>query len=182
MPSPTARADARKAVADLRALHARVDAAVADLAARHGERIRCRLGCTGCCRDGLTVFALEAERIRIGHAALLEDEPPHAPGACAFLDARGGCRVYADRPYVCRTQGLPLRWHEPAEAGPAEAPPAVVERRDICPENESGPDVTTLAPADCWTLGPVEAALAALARRFDGAGRRVALRDLFARR
>ena len=31
-------------------------------------------------------------------------------GACAFLDGEGGCRVYPDRPYVCRTQGLPLRW------------------------------------------------------------------------
>lgn len=183
MPRPAQRPDdTQEPVAALRALHARVDGEVAALAARHGARIRCRLGCAGCCRDGLTVFAVEAERIRAAHAALLEHERPHPPGACAFLDERGGCRVYADRPYVCRTQGLPLRWHEPGEADADGPTPAVVERRDICPENEAGPDVTRLPPGDCWTIGPVESELAALARRFDGTGRRVALRDLFSRR
>jgi len=147
------------------------------IAARHGDRLVCRLGCAGCCRDGLTVFAVEAERIRRSDARLLEESPAHPPGACAFLDDRGGCRIYAERPYVCRTQGLPLRWHEP---GPDDRTP--VERRDICPENEAGPPITELPEDACWTIGPTESRLAAVARRFDPTDRRIPLRGLFASR
>ncbi|HMV68287.1 MAG TPA: YkgJ family cysteine cluster protein, partial [Myxococcota bacterium] len=91
-------------------LHAAVDELVAPLAARHGDRLACRRGCHGCCRDGLTVFEVEADRIRALHPDLLRDGAPAPAPGCAFLDADGACRVYDARPYVCRTQGLPLRW------------------------------------------------------------------------
>lgn len=173
MASPTAgeRADALRG---LRALHRRVDAQAVALAARHGDRLRCRRGCAACCRDGLTVFAVEAERISAAHAELLRDGTPHAPGACAFLDADGACRIYPDRPYVCRTQGLPLRWQEERADGRG-----VVERRDICPENEAGPPITSLPEEDCWLLGPFEHDLADLALRFAGDRTRIPLRTLF---
>ena len=155
-------------------LHAEVDLAVAPLEARHAERLTCRRGCAGCCIDGLTVFEVEAENIRRHHAGLLENGTPHPPGACAFLDADGGCRIYAHRPYVCRTQGLPLRWLDDGPDGGS------VELRDICPLNDAGEPLETLPADACWTLGPVEARLATLQAAADGGQRhRIALRDLF---
>jgi hypothetical protein len=160
----------------LRALHEGVDRATAALTERHRGRLRCGRGCHACCVDGLTVFELEAERIRAAHGELLRSGKPHPPGACAFLGDVGECRVYADRPYVCRTQGLPLRWLEEARGG------EIVERRDICPLNEAGEPIETLDAAECWTIGPVEDRLRRLQEARDGgAGRRVALRDLFER-
>ncbi len=161
--------------AALRALHDEVDAAAGALAERHRERLRCGRGCHACCVDGLTVFEVEAERIRLHHAALLLSGVPHPPGACAFLGDAGECRIYADRPYVCRTQGLPLRWVE-------QAAPKIVERRDICPLNEAGEPIEALPAEACWTLGPFEDRLRLLQQAADGgAGRRVALRALFQR-
>ena len=160
----------------LRQLHDEVDRSAGALAEQHRGRLRCGRGCHACCVDGLTVFEVEAERIRAGHAELLQRGPPHPVGACAFLGDAGECRIYSDRPYVCRTQGLPLRW---LEEGPADE---IVERRDICPLNESGEALETLRSGDCWTIGPVEDRLRRLQEARDGgAGRRVALRALFER-
>jgi Fe-S-cluster containining protein len=165
--------DLEKAVAYVEALHRLVDEQAAGLAARHRERLACQRGCSGCCVDGLTVFEVEAARIRRAHPDLLDEGSPAPGGRCAFLDGEGGCRVYAVRPYVCRTQGLPLRWREETETGAEEA-------RDICPLNAEGPPLESL-PADAlWTLGPVEARLHAVQVKLDGGeARRVPLRALF---
>ncbi len=160
-------------------IHADVSREAGRLAVRHAARMQCRVGCAGCCVDEITVFEVEAQRIRARHAALLEDEPPHPPGACAFLDRAGACRIYEDRPYVCRTQGLPLRWLEDTPEG------RLVEYRDICPLNAAGTPLEALDAVECWTIGPAESRLAELERRRrgdDGEPRRVALRDLFATR
>jgi len=178
-PDPERRASARErqaALGDLVRLHDGVERDAAQLAARHRERLQCRRGCVDCCVDELTVFGVEAERIRRGAARLLAEGTPHPPGACAFLGRDGACRIYGERPYVCRTQGLPLRWIEEERAGVA------VELRDICPLNEEGPAVESLDEDACWTLGPVEGRLAALQQRFAGDLGRVRLRDLFHRR
>lgn len=160
----------------LRVLHDEIDRRAGKLAALHADRLRCARGCHDCCVDGLTVFEVEADRIRRAHPDLLADGHPHPPGQCAFLDDDGACRVYDVRPYVCRTQGLPLRWTEDADDG------GIVEYRDICPLNEDGPPLQGLPADACWTLGPTEGRLAALDRGA-GAGepKRVALRDLFRR-
>jgi Fe-S-cluster containining protein len=157
-------------VAELARLHQDVSAQVRSLTRWHGDRLRCAPGCSACCRDGLTVFAVEAALVVRRHADLLGRARPHPPGACALLDAAGRCRIYADRPYVCRTQGLPLRWLE----GDAEY-------RDICPLNEPGPSVTELPAARCWTIGPAETALQRCQRahRPEQPLARVALRELF---
>lgn len=167
---------------ELASIHAEVDRDARRLAEHHGDRLKCRLGCTDCCVDGITVFEVEAERIREHHAELLEHGTPHPEGACAFLGSRGECRVYRYRPYVCRTQGLPLRWIQERDDG------SHVEMRDICPLNEEGEPIEALPQEVCWSLGPVEARLATLQARSEGAGawdpggrRRVALRDLFHR-
>jgi Fe-S-cluster containining protein len=154
-------------------LHADVDREVATIAGRLGERITCRLGCADCCVDGLTVFEVEAERIRRDTGGWLSGAEPHPEGACAFLDADGGCRIYASRPYVCRTQGLPLRWLDEQDG-------EVVEYRDICPLNDHGGPIEALVPLDCWSIGPSEMRLVRIQRSSVGAGAdRVALRTLF---
>lgn len=99
-------------------------------------------------------------------------------GRCAFLDAEDACRIYPHRPYVCRSQGLPLRWLDHDEEQ---------ELRDICPLN-AGPDGVDLIsqPADaCFELGPFEGRLAMLQAVHQRAKpgtplKRVALRNLFA--
>lgn len=155
-------------------LHTVVDELAAKVAAPHEDRLRCRAGCSACCQDGITVFDIEADLIRARHGELLERAAAHAPGGCAFLDEAGRCRIYASRPYVCRTQGLPLRWLEEEDG-------EVVEARSVCPLNEpGGPPLEELALDTLWTIGPFEARLAERQRARDGGeGRRVSLRDLF---
>jgi hypothetical protein len=158
----------------LRRLHSEVDADARRLSALHAARLVCRIGCSECCVDGLTVFEVEADNIRRHHPDLLAAGLPHPEGRCAFLEAAGACRIYAHRPYVCRTQGLPLRWIEERPDGGG------AELRDICPLNEAGPPIETLPESACWTLGPVEGRLAQLqASRDGGRLRRVPLRALF---
>jgi hypothetical protein len=167
--------NARSAFDALERLYSDADEAVRRLAAIHGARLACRPGCGQCCVDGMTVFAIEAANISRRHAPLLSGAEPHAAGACAFLDEVGRCRIYDDRPYVCRTQGLPLRWTEERGDG------AVVELRDICPLNDGGIPVEELPSGECWTIGPFEERLA-LADIAFGGGRRVPLRSLFGKR
>ncbi|MCU0572112.1 MAG: YkgJ family cysteine cluster protein [Syntrophobacteraceae bacterium] len=144
------------------------------LSRHHGPRLNCRIGCCQCCVDELTVFEVEALHIRQRFAELLEAGEPHAEGACAFLGSGGDCRIYEARPYVCRTQGLPLRWIE--EVSEEE----IVEMRDICPLNEPGPPVEEIPEDLCWSIGPVEERLAKLQASIDGGClRRVLLRSLF---
>ncbi len=174
---------------ELRQLYARVDAEASRLWALHGERLVCRRGCSMCCVDDITVFAVEAEHIRGHHARLLREGTPHEVGMCAFLDAAGACRIYAQRPYVCRSQGAPLRWTDRDEAG------NIIELRDICPLNEAGKPIEELPADACWSIGWAEGALAQLQSSADGRqelafdddeddidARRVALRDLFDKR
>jgi len=123
------------------------------------------------------LHAGEAENIRFHYRKLLTEGFPHPPGACAFLDGEGACRIYGQRPYVCRTQGLPLRWIEESPEGEA------VEMRAICPLNEEGEPVETLPAKACWSIGPAEAALVKLQGEISGGElRRVPLRRLFRRR
>jgi Fe-S-cluster containining protein len=154
-----------------------VDRRAGELHALHAARTQCRRGCSACCEDDLTVFEVEAARIRERHGDLLAEGVPHAEGACAFLDGEGACRIYADRPYVCRTQGLPLRWLDEGDAG------EIVELRDICPLNEAGRPIEELDADDCWTIGPVEETLARLeVASGEAMSKRVALRKLFTKR
>lgn len=161
----------------LEAIHRQVDGCVRVLEAIHRDRLRCGLGCGFCCVDEITVFEVEARRIRRHHQRLLAAGEPHPVGACAFLSGDGACRVYEHRPYVCRTQGLPLRWED---EGPGDEP---TEFRDICPLNESNRPIEELPPEECWEIGPFEERLNVLQAERDGGRRtRVRLRDLFARR
>ncbi len=142
----------------------------------------CRRGCHDCCVDNISVFPVEAEVIRHHCHSLLTFDQPHPKGKCAFLDTGGACRIYPWRPYVCRTQGLPLQWLERDDGG------AEIEVRDICPLNlielaKQEVDLVGVASDNCWTLGDVESALAGLQVQALGGFQetlpRVFLRDLF---
>lgn len=157
-------------------LYREVDEAALGLRSTHAGRIRCVKGCAECCMDGITVFEVEAGFIMRHAGSVIETAEPHPEGACAFLDGQGACRIYPYRPYVCRTQGLPLRWID--KTGDS----TFVEMRDICPLNEAGTPVETLPGDQCWPIGPFEAKLAALqALASRGVPARVSLRSLFSR-
>jgi Fe-S-cluster containining protein len=145
-------------------IHDDVDRRALALAELHRARLACRRACAACCVDGITVFEVEAEKIRQGAPVLLAAGEPHAAGGCAFLGSEGECRIYALRPYVCRTQGLPLRWIDEEQ---------LTEYRDICSLNEIA--VETLEAEECWSIGETEERLARLQRD----GKRVTLRSLF---
>jgi uncharacterized protein len=158
----------------LEGLYLEIDRRAHALFSLHAERLRCKQGCTGCCMDGITVFEVEAQNIKAQYEGLLKNDAPAPAGTCAFLGTEGMCRIYPHRPYVCRTQGLPLRWIEENTSGD------IVEMRDICPENESTDAIEALAEEQCWTIGPVEIRLAALQALISGNEMlRVPLRSLF---
>jgi Fe-S-cluster containining protein len=161
----------------LERLHGEVDREARALVDALNAELRCGVGCRDCCVDDIRVFEIETELIRRRHGALLEQADAHPPGACAFLDTSGACRIYPNRPYVCRTQGLPLRWMDETDSG------ELADFRDICPLNESA---AGLAPVErlpmelCWTIGPREGELHDLQARFaSGQPPRVSLRSLF---
>ncbi len=156
----------------LEAFYARVEEQVQHLEKLNQARLQCRLGCADCCLDGITVFEVEAEYIKQKAEPILKQKP-HPKGKCAFLDAQNRCRIYAFRPYVCRTQGLPLRWFEYDENG------LKVEYRDICPLNDTGSDLRFLDERFFWEIGPFEQELADLQQKFKNNARRVPLRSLF---
>jgi hypothetical protein len=153
--------------------HGEVGNRAAVLETRHAERLECKAGCAACCVDDIQVFEIEAELIRKRHAVLLNMMSPPPEGACVFLDDEDRCLIYMNRPYVCRTQGLPLSWVEDDEDGNR------VEYRDICPLNDEGEPIEELPEKDCWVIGPSEGDLAELQKKWgDGAMTRVRLRDL----
>ena len=165
---------------DIQTIHRDIDLRASEVEAQNAGRLHCRQGCAGCCIDDITVFEAEAAPIRQAYRELLEHGQPHAEGACAFLDETGTCRIYASRPYVCRTQGLPLRWLDDEEG---------IERRDICELNDlpvegATPTLLDLPIEACWTLGPIEERLAKLQWAISGDRTlaRVRLRDLFTKR
>ncbi len=161
---------------DITALHAAIDVDARRLHVLHAARLQCKRGCAACCVDELSVSAVEAAEIRRHHAVLLATGAPHAVGACAFLDDAGACRIYAERPYVCRTQGLPLRWLDDDDADEH----AQIELRDICPLNEPGEPIELLPAEECWTLGPIEERLARVQLASGLPPARIPLRSLFA--
>ncbi|MCP5059351.1 MAG: YkgJ family cysteine cluster protein [bacterium] len=167
--------DSNEALAALHRLHGDVDRRAEALRAEHADRLQCARGCASCCIDGLSVSQIEAEGIRRGHPALLAEANPHSEGACAFLSEDDSCRIYPNRPYVCRTQGLPLRWLD------EDQDQEIREHRDICELNLAGPPLTGLRPEACWLLGPTELAIDRIEQSWrPGPQLRVLLRDLFA--
>jgi len=71
--------------------------------------MQCETGCSDCCHVRLTITAVEAAAIRRLAPRVV---PNPAPDRCAALDAAGRCQIYAARPIVCRSHGVPIRIRE----------------------------------------------------------------------
>jgi uncharacterized protein len=74
---------------------------------QHDQHMQCRLGCSFCCMD-YSLFPVEyysmlrnlkETEVRINENA--------AENECVFL-VNNACMIYAFRPMICRTHGLPL--------------------------------------------------------------------------
>jgi hypothetical protein len=171
-PSPASR---------LRELYARLDAFFAGVHRKHAAAMECRAGCTDCCRR-FSVTSVEAALLAEAVAEL--DAPSRAalatraaaPGdVCPALEADGRCAVYAARPAICRTHGLPIRFADP-------------ERRKLpvvsaCEKNFGGVDLATLGPdvLDQETVSTILAAVeAAHAAELGEPAARIETTDVFA--
>ncbi|MBU1218644.1 YkgJ family cysteine cluster protein [Myxococcota bacterium] len=150
--------------------HRIVDERVNELISRISD-LNCRRGCADCCIDNITVFQVEGDWI-IQNCNDIINEGSAITDACPFLDNNNSCRIYYYRPYVCRTQGLPLRWIE------EDQDKQPVEYRDICSLNESVLDLKA-SEENFWTIGPYEEALSLIQYSKYGNINRVFLRSLF---
>jgi Fe-S-cluster containining protein len=119
-----------------RTLVERVDALAQRIETEFRAQIACRRGCDACCRH-LSLFWVEGVALAQALDALPETAAERirergrraaADGPCPLLED-GVCLLYAARPIICRTHGLPLL------AGEGEA-----RRIDYCPENFRGID------------------------------------------
>jgi len=134
-------------------LTAKVDAFAAAVQSRCSAEMSCRAGCGGCCLVELSVSNVEAAAMMDYLRSLHPEEQRRvamqvlrpqfgSQPRCVLLDDDDSCRLYAARPLVCRSQGLPLRYpHEliPAEAVRVRLTNGVVT---VCPLN-----FTTQTPA-----------------------------------
>ena len=109
-----------------RELTAKVDAFFARVRTRHAADMKCGSGCDSCCRTRLTITGVEAEALRAHVAAMPAPERarlrevarrPFDPRdmRCAALEDDGRCLVYDGRPIVCRSHGVPIRFHGEAD-------------------------------------------------------------------
>lgn len=97
-------------------LAAKIDAFFARVEGRHGSEMQCQTGCSDCCHVRLTITATEASALRTEIAtwaadrrAALVANARASTDRCAALDPGGRCLVYAARPVVCRSHGVPIR-------------------------------------------------------------------------
>jgi len=118
-------------LSNYRQLVARIDALCRGIVEALGEQITCSKGCSNCC-TAITLFPVEAaalaaaldalperdaEEIRRHAAERVEDE------RCPLLHHHC-CLLYAARPIICRTHGLPIIYGSGQE-----------RRIDYCPLN-----------------------------------------------
>jgi hypothetical protein len=98
-------------------LAARVDAFFAKVLGRHRAEMACAPGCDACCHVRPTVTLVEADAVRAHLATLSAEERARIAARaaepredrCAALEDDGRCAVYAARPLVCRSHGVPVR-------------------------------------------------------------------------
>lgn len=138
-----------------RALVAKVDSFCHSVENTYAQHISCNAGCDSCCRH-LSLFPVEAHALAEAAAELPPAEAERlrqqveaaSPDRCPLLMA-GLCLLYAHRPLICRTHGLPLLIKE------GEA-----TRVDCCPLNFTG--LETLPGGAVLNLENVNAALVAI--------------------
>ena len=147
-------------LASYRQLVAKVDGHASTVVREHGEELACRPGCSDCCRLQ-TVFAVEGVALALALQGLPEEELSrlregegnHSSEALCPLLRGGLCPLYAARPLICRTHGLPLLVAD-----------GDGRRVDYCPHNFRG--VATLPGGAVLDLDRLNLLLAAVNRQF----------------
>lgn len=157
----------------LKDLYEKVEAFERKLSAEARGFSQCRKGCSRCCHVDLSVFQLEAEAVTSWFEKKSAEEKEELRGLwsgiqpseqCAFL-VNDACTIYEARPLICRTQGLPLRFHENGET-----------YADVCPLNEEMLNVVTAE--EVLNLDLVNTILSKLERAGGEERPRVRLHDL----
>lgn len=163
---------------------------------RFPEQIHCGEGCNDCCQGGLEVVHVEAAAITEHIKGMAEparqeladhlrgDEAASTPSdRCVALAGDGRCLIYAARPLVCRSHGVPIRMgHRLVDEGRTRLP--IVE---TCFRNFTGPEgVEAADESDILDQTTLSTMLLAIDREHAGerggkAGDRVALADLLRR-
>lgn len=163
-----------EALSQYNALLAKVDRLFSEIRGRHPGEFSCGLGCHSCCKPGLTINSLEAENIRRGldpalveKMQALETADPFQGMRCSFLESDGACGIYALRPLVCRSHGLPLQFKD---LGEAEGEEAIF--RDVCYLNFRHQDISGLPDQDVLNLDTLNTILAMLNRLGGGGEKR----------
>ncbi|MCR9165456.1 MAG: YkgJ family cysteine cluster protein [Nannocystaceae bacterium] len=165
MGEETARQAAGEALVTLRT---RVDAHFDAAASKAGEAMRCARGCDACCHVDLSVFEVEAARVREALSALPSSlrEAVRAQAEqtehCAML-VEGSCAVYDQRPLICRSHGVAVLLEDGSV--------------DHCPLNF---EHTPPPPGTVLDLAAINEPLCVMATLWDGRGARVRLATLAA--
>jgi hypothetical protein len=166
-----------EALASYRALRDKVDAFAAAVHERRAADLACRRGCAGCCRVELSLCAVEAAAVRAHLESLPQEQrgalrarakgpPSDAAPRCVMLGDDDACGIYAARPLVCRTQGLPLRY--PAELIPEASVRGRVQGGAVtwCPLNFTAAAERPPAAAEVLDAERVDQALALINRAY----------------
>lgn len=102
-------------IQDYHQLLAALDAEIARIGEMHGATLSCGPGCASCCL-AFSVLPIEAACLREAIAALpsasqkrLRRNLAEGDDRCPLL-SDDLCSIYAARPVICRTQGLPLAY------------------------------------------------------------------------
>ncbi|QUV99508.1 YkgJ family cysteine cluster protein [Chloracidobacterium sp. MS 40/45] len=170
-----------------RQLLADIERFAAVLRQRFPASITCRLGCTGCCQQHLTVLPIEAAalreyvarldaptraRLRQQAQAAREQEMapmPTTPAVPCPALVDGACAVYPARPVLCRTHGFPLLYLD------EDDPTGGI--LDVCPLNFTD-DTATITHRDVFDMTVVNTRLVAASLAFDPTGGRQFMADI----
>jgi hypothetical protein len=155
---------------------------------RFPTSITCRLGCTGCCQQHLTILPIEAAalreyvasldaptqvRLRQQALAAREQETASAPTTpavpCPAL-VEGACAVYPARPVICRTHGFPLLY-----LLDDDDPTSGI--LDVCPLNFTDGTVA-ITSGDVFEMTVINTRLVAASLAFSADGERQFIADV----
>lgn len=136
-----------------------LDVAASKLESMHQSQLSCKAGCDSCC-ESLRLFPLELAAINyeLGHSVTL---PPKKwrntkTSKCRFL-INHQCAIYASRPIICRTQGLPLLYENQDGEG---------YQLSVCHLNFKGVDVNKFYDGNALFMPPFNSRLFLLNEQF----------------
>jgi len=151
-----------ESIAQLRILYDRIDQNFTRISAKYSESINYRTGCFQCCAPNLTINQIEAASIReyikdneeaIRKLEELKEEPAHGKLYCQMLTPDGRCSIYAARPVVCRSHGIPLQYGRNDDKSVS---------RSVCPLNFTKIDIDEINHQDVVNMETVNTILATL--------------------